>query len=1117
MIVTVAAVRSQATTVRGELGGKAVNVMLDSGSSVSLVESNTLTGMKDVVGVQCAKSLRLVTASGDQLPILKHIRTCVKLGEFNVMHDFVVVDSLVTPVILGIDFLQQNGLVLDFTCTPVIVRKGHVTAGIAADHVALVQVIPIFENAHLNQAHLCMIQSQGELENDVVDECAIPNYKGPTEFDTPKCGNLQLEGIVNSFKVIFCTTPGKTNDAYHYIHTSGNPIRVPPRRVPAHYQTEVMQQLKTMLEQGIIVHSKSPWMAPAVFVPKKSGQLRICVDYRELNKRTTKDSYPLPLPDEVQDRLAGSIIFSTLDLHSGYWQLPVNPADREKTAFCPGPGMGLYEFCRMPFGLTGAPSSFQRLIDKTLQGLPFVTIYLDDILVHSDSVETHAQHLKVVFQRIRDAGLTLRGSKCHIRLSSVRYLGHVFSAKGMSADPSKVQDITDWPVPTNATEVRQFLGLASYYRRYILNFSNIAAPLHFLTQKDVLFKWDSKCEETFQALKAHLVQAPVLAYPCFDSTAEEFVLQTDASAVGLGAILEQDGHVIGYASRSLTSSERNYSVVQRECLAIVFGLKQFRHYLLGKSFRLYTDHAPLQWLAEQKMEGMLFRWALAMQEYSFKIVYRKGSANTNADALSRLPSIPCALTVSLPPPQLLQAQLEDPTISLVRHAVLQSSNAPSDKQWSRPPLRRFKQLWQQLLVADGDTLCRKYAPGPLESVVTVPVLPPSLQQEALKLSHDVPTAGHQGVEKTLEKLRRIAYWVNMARDVEQYCRTCTTCQQSKLSMPPRSPLQNIPIGQPWQMVAVDILQVPLSTNNNKYLLVLQDYFTKWADAVPLPDQTASRIVTALIRFFCTYGPPQILHSDQGRNFESTIFTQVLQAFGVRKSRTTPYHPQGDGMVERFNRTLMQLLRAYVTSESDWETYLPQVLYAYRTARHSSTGASPYLLVYGRDPPALQGTTQSAYDSLSYPAVVQAKLAELQDFVHANLAQAASNQKAAYDQHTSSASFKQGEPVWLSVPTAGKLEPKWEGGWVVKSLKGPVNLEICDDKRTKVVHINRVRHCYVPGTLDTAAQSDQRENEVYNKWSPPEIEHLVLPPAEASVEPIRRYPGRHHRPPDRYRP
>lgn len=328
------------------------------------------------------------------------------------------------------------------------------------------------------------------------------------------------------------------------------------------------------------------------------------------------------------------------------------------------------------------------------------------------------------------------------------------------------------------------------------------------------------------------------------------------------------------------------------------------------------------------------------------------------------------------------------------------------------------------MITDG-TLYRKYSPGPLEPVITVPILPSSAQQEALRLSHDVPIAGHQGVEKTLHKLCKIAYWVNMAKDVDQYCRNCLTCQQSKVSMPQRVPLQNVPIGQPWQMVAVDILQVPLSTNNNRYLLVLQDYFTKWADAVPLPDQTASRITTALIKFFCTYGPPQIIHSDQGHNFESTIFTQVLHVFGVRKSHITPYHPQGDGMVEHFNRTLLQLLHTYVMSQSDWEAHLPLVLYAYRISCHSSTGVSPYMLLYGKDPPNLRGLSQHAYNSLSHPATLQARLAEL--FTQTSHRQLLAKSHLMIDQHTSLPYFKQGQSVWLSVPTAGKLDPRWEGG------------------------------------------------------------------------------------------
>ena len=298
----------------------------------------------------------------------------------------------------------------------------------------------------------------------------------------------------------------------------------------------------------------------------------------------------------------------------------------------------------------------------------------------------------------------------------------------------------------------------------------------------------------------------------------------------------------------------------------------------------------------------------------------------------------------------------------------------------------------------------------------------------------------------------------MAKDVEKYCRECKRCQQSKLSMPQRAPLINMPIGRPWQMVAVDILEVPLSSNNNRYLLVLQDYFTKWADAIPLPDQTAARITGELIKVFSRHGPPEILHSDQGRNFESSILTQTLEAFGIHKSRTTAYHPQGDGMVERFNRSLLQLLRTYFDKQEDWERYLPLVLYAYHTSIHSSTGVSPFLLTYGRNPSLAPFSKSTAFDSPSYSAHLRAKLAELQDFVEANLAASASNQKHSYDNRASTPpSFQVGNPVWLSVPTAGKLDPKWEGEWTVKSVKSPVSIEISNDSKnsTRVVHANRL--------------------------------------------------------------
>ena len=402
-----------------------------------------------------------------------------------------------------------------------------------------------------------------------------------------------------------------------------------------------------------------------------------------------------------------------------------------------------------------------------------------------------------------------------------------------------------------------------------------------------------------------------LVYPQFTVGANPFVLQTDASAMGLGAVLEQDNKVIAYASRSLSKSECNYFTIQKECLAIVFAMKQFRHYLLGHPFTVMTDHAPLQWLSAQKMEGLLCRWALALQEYTFKIVHRKGTLNGNADALSRHPhpvttSLPVAVTTTTESTTALrQAQLKDPILQQVQQAL--SHGKPDISSWHHSSLRCYLQLWHQLSNVDG-VVCRMYRPGPASNVVKVPLIPTSLQQNALQQSHDRPSAGHQGTGKTLARLQQEVYWVGMAKDIQLYCQQCTTCLQAKLPNPVRAPMCNIPIGQPWEMLVADILEVPVSRQNHRYLLVVMDYFTKWVEAIPLHDQTAASITKAIIKICSTFGVLSILHSDQGRNFESHMLHQMLQGFGIRKSRTTAYHPQCDGMVERFNCSLLQLLR-----------------------------------------------------------------------------------------------------------------------------------------------------------------------------------------------------------------
>eukprot|EP00731_Ephydatia_muelleri_P036344 Em0239g5a len=740
-------------------------------------------------------------------------------------------------------------------------------------------------------------------------------------------------------------------------------------------------------------------------------------------------------------------------------------------------------------------------MDKVMRGLPFVSTYIDDVLIHSTDDEMHAKHLNEVFMRLRKAGLTLRGKKCVIGTPQVTYLGHLFTGSGVTPDREKVKAVEEWPIPHNATEVRQFLGLASYYRRFIQNFADVAAPF---TQKDVVFSWSNDCSRAFKTLKCKLIGAPILVYPRVDKEASQFQLQTDASVLGLGAVLEQGGggHVIAYASQILTKAEANYSVIQARVFGCSLRNKAVQTLSLGRSFQLWTDHKPLQWLSEQRMEGMLCRWALALQEYIFTVEYRKGSHNDNADALSR----------------------RRETVGRASHLAATRSTTGVLAEQIRIAQQKDDIIQQVYQALREGVVYRTYIPGPTSEAITVPVLLACLCKEYLTLCHDSATGGHQGWHKTLHKLRREAYWVNMAQDADQHCRECNICQRTKPTAPKRAPLINIPVGRPWQMVAVDILEVLVSSNNNRYILVVQGFFTKWADARPIPDQTAVRITRELVHIFAGYGIPEIIHSDQGRNFESTIFQQTMAAFGVKKSRTTAYHPQGDGMVERFNRTLLQLLRAYVDQQNEWETYLPLALYAYRTSTHTSTSVSPFELMFGRQPKDhTEGQTGYAVDE--YQGTMQAKLAELMDFVETHMVDAARHQKQEYDKHMGIRTFKAGDLVWLSIPMAGKLDPRWEGGWKVKACKSPVNMEVNDGTRNRVVHVNRLRHRIQMAEGEEVGSTDRTQGE----WVPPQIEHITVegtppqgpePDLENNDQPVqpeepiqRRYLSRSRRPPD----
>ena len=450
----------------------------------------------------------------------------------------------------------------------------------------------------------------------------------------------ELNDLLERFPEVLCNEPGKTNLIEHHIETgSASPLRQPPYRLPYAQRGAVLEELREMETRGLIEPSTSEWSAPIVAVEKKDGTLRLCVDYRRLNNVTRTDAYPMPRIDELLDRIGQAKYITTMDLTRGYWQVPMAEQSQPKTAFTTP--RGLYQFTVMPFGLCGAPATFQRLMDQLLHGLEgYAAAYLDDIVVFSESWEEHRGHLLGVLEQLRKAGLTLKPHKCQFAMTECVYLGHVVGNGIVRPEMTKVEAVEQFPTPSTKKEVRQFLGLAGYYRRFIPEFASIAAPITDLTRKEkpVRVKWSEECEAAFKKLKEMLVSNHVLRSP---NMSLPFVLETDASDRGVGAVLTQvdeagEEHPVAFFSQKLLPREEKYATVEKECLAIRLGIEAFRVYLLGRPFTVRTDQRALEWLDKMRdTNSRLTRWSLALQPYQFRVCYRPGSSNSHADALSR--------------------------------------------------------------------------------------------------------------------------------------------------------------------------------------------------------------------------------------------------------------------------------------------------------------------------------------------------------------------------------------------------------------------------------------------------------------------------------------------------
>ena len=887
---------------------------------------------------------------------------------------------------------------------------------------------------------------------------------------------------------------GRTDLVYHHIDTGDHKgIKQSGRRLPIHQREEVKELLDDMLGRKVIEPSQGSWSAPVVLVKKKDGSTRFCVDFRRLNAVTKKDAQPLPRIDETLDVLGSARWFSCLDLTSGYWQVEVAPGDREKTAFVTP--YGLFQFRVMPFGLTNAPATFQRLMERVLAGLHWTTclIYLDDILIFSATVQQHFSRLREIFDRLKQAGLKIKPSKCLLLQKNIKYLGHVVSEHGIKTDPDKTRCIADWPTPSCLQELKQFLGLASYYRRFVKNFAAIVAPLVKLTEKGHAWHWSSDCDAAFFLVKECLVTAPILGYPVFN---QPFIVDTDASGEGLGAVLSQyisgGERVIAFASRSLSKAERKYCATRREMLALVWAIKHFRPYLYGRRFTVRTDHASLRWLQSfHEPEGQIARWLECLSEYDFEVVHRPGTKHTNADALSRMPCPQCQLLVqqvaTVPSDiwlpcwtlkELAEEQRQDPSI---RQVIQWLENECIPPVFPKHLSSHTQALWAQshYLVLHNGVLYRQWEDVPCKGLHRrlQLVLPPNLVPVLLEALHSSIRGGHFGTNKTLAKVRERFYWVGQRKDVAAWCSGCLSCASRK--PPPaksRAPLQLDPVERPLQRVAMDIMgPLPETPRGNKYVLVIADYFTKWTEAYPIPNMEAITVAKCLVNeFICRFGVPEQLHSDQGRNFESKVIKNICDLLQIRKTRTSAYHPQSDGLVERFNRTLLNLLSTAVgDAERDWDVHLPLLMFAYRTSVHETNGVTPFEMMFGREvvlPEHLMfnlpvSIEQVPQESVEYVDHLRKRFQLVYQYVRQHAQKGMQRQKTGYDQKENTPCvFQRGDHVWLYTPAvprgkSPKFHRPWQGPYEILRKKGEVTYDIrrlAHPRKRLIVHYNRLK-------------------------------------------------------------
>ncbi|KAL0150648.1 hypothetical protein M9458_054065, partial [Cirrhinus mrigala] len=830
-------------------------------------------------------------------------------------------------------------------------------------------------------------------------------------------------------------------------------------------ETESMKQyIEEELAKGFIRPSTSPASAGFFFVKKKDGSLRPCIDYRSLNDITVKYRYPLPLVPSALEQLRSAKYFTKLDLRSVYNLIRIKEGDEWKTAF--STTTGHYEYLVMPFGLSNSPSIFQAFINEVFRDMlhRHVIVYIDDILIFSENLETHINHVRSVLQRLIANKLYAKLPKCEFHQTKISFLGYVISAEGVTMDDHKVSSVVNWPKPHTVKDLQRFLGFANFYRRFIRNFSQIAASLTSMTRKGPkILHWTPESNQAFQNLKERFTSAPILRHP---DPEREFVVEVDASNCGVGAILSQRHgsppklFPCAYFSRKLTPAERNYDVGDLELLALKAALEEWRHWLEGakEPFLVLTDHRNLEYIRSAKrLNSRQARWSLFFARFNFRITCRPGSKNGKADALSRLYDTH------------LQATTPE--------SIIPSTLIVAPIRWD---------------IMTEITEAQATDPVPVECPPDRVYVPETLRPRLLHWIHDTPSAGHPGITATLELTANRFWWSTLNKDVIQFVNQCSTCNITKTShQRPAGLSQPLPIPQrPWSHIAIDFITDLPSSNNYTTILTVIDRFSKACRVIPLVKlptawEMAEVMMNQVFRFF---GIPDDIVSDRRPQFTSRVWQAFCKHLNINVSLTSGYHPQSNGQVERLNQELTRFLRTYChQNQHDWSQYVIWAEYAQNSLRKPATGLTPFQCILGYQPPLFPWSGEPT----NLPAVDHwlRRSEETWNMAHVHLRRAVRRTTEQADRHRRpNPVYEPGQWAWLSTRDlrlrlpCKKLSPRYVGPFKIIKQITPVSyrLELPTNYRiSPTFHVSLLKPAGDP-------EGERDQDEVAANHAPPLI-------------------------------